>query len=218
MRLILKKDLQLEILMETRVDDIVRDEDIMNLYWDAGVRHIYVGVESAFQDELDLFKKNMEVEESKRAIEIINEAGIISETSFVLGMPDDTKEKFEATAELAIYYNPDLAFFLALAPWPYSDIYEEVKPYIVDFNYSNYNLVKPVIKPKNMDIQEVEEMLFECFKKFYLNKMKQIPYMSKFKRDYMISVSKLLMEHSYLGEYLKKSFNFKDMAKAVIRT
>lgn len=209
LRLIIKRDLGLEILMETRVDDIVRDEDIMDLYREAGVKHIYVGVESAFQEELETFKKNISVEQSKRAIEIINGADIISETSFVLGLPDDTREKFEATAELAIYYNPDLAFFLALSPWPYSEIYDEVKPYIVDFDYSNYNLIKPVIKPKYMEIEEVEKMLFECFKKFYLNKMKQLPRMSKFKRDYMVSVSRLLMEHSYLANHLKEELRKK---------
>lgn len=206
LKLIIKKDLDVELLMETRVDDIIRDEDIIDLYWDAGVRHIYIGVESAFQDQLDLFKKNIEVEQSKKAIEIINSAGIISETSFVLGSPNDTVETFEVTAELAIYYNPDLAFFLALTPWPYSDVYKEMKEYIVDKDYSHYNLVTPVIKPKNLTIEEVDQLLFECFKKFYLHKMKQIPYMSKYKRDYMISVFKLLVEHSYLGESLKKMF------------
>jgi len=36
----------LELLMETRVDDILRDEDILSKYVKAGVSHVYLGVES----------------------------------------------------------------------------------------------------------------------------------------------------------------------------
>ncbi|GAF86838.1 unnamed protein product, partial [marine sediment metagenome] len=90
--LLIKKDLDLELLMETRVDDILRDKDILHKYRRAGVVHIYVGVESASQETLDQFNKGIKIEESKKAIELINETDIISETSFVLGMPNDTKE------------------------------------------------------------------------------------------------------------------------------
>jgi anaerobic magnesium-protoporphyrin IX monomethyl ester cyclase len=83
--LLIERDLGLHILMETRVDDILRDEAIMPLYREAGVRHVYVGVERTDQASLDAFKKNTTVEQGRRAIELINEHGMISETSMVLG-------------------------------------------------------------------------------------------------------------------------------------
>ncbi len=201
--LLIKADLGMEILLETRVVDVLRDEHILDRYRQAGIVHIYVGVESGSPETLEKFNKNIEVEQSRRAIGLINDAGIISETSFVLGMPDDTVESMKHTAKLAQFYNPDLAFFLAIAPWPYADIYEELKPYIEVWDLSRYNLVEPVIKPTNMTRDQVSRELMKAFRNFYMKKMTQLPQMSKFKRDYMISVGQLLSEHSYLADQMK---------------
>ncbi len=66
-------------------------------------------MESTSQVTLDIFNKNIQVEQSKRALELINEHDIVSETSFVLGMPGDTVESIRNTVELAKFYNPDPA-------------------------------------------------------------------------------------------------------------
>lgn len=201
--LLIEKDMDLEILMETRVDDILRDEDILDKYREAKVLHIYVGVESASQETLDRFHKNLEVEESRRAIELINQAGIISETSFVLGMPDETPSTIRATVELAKHYDPDLVFFLAIAPWPYSEIYPDLKPYIETLDYRKYNLVEPVVKPIAMTREELNRELLNAFRSFYTFKLSKLDQMSEMKRNYMVGVTRLLVTHSYLAEQMK---------------
>ena len=151
--LLIERKVGTKILMETRVDDIIRDEAIMDKYRLAGVDHLYVGVEATNQAALDTFNKNIKVEDSKRALDLINAQDIVSETSFVLGMPDDTPESMAKTLELAKYYNPDMAFFLAIAPWPYSEIYPSLKDHIEVKDYSRYNLVEPVVKAEEHDAQ-----------------------------------------------------------------
>lgn len=207
--LLIERNLGIDLLMETRVDDIIRDGDIMEKYRRAGVSHIYVGVESGNQSTLDAFKKNIKVEESKRAIEIINQHDIISETSFVLGMPDDTPESIKNTLELAKHYNPDMAFFLAIAPWPYSDLYNTLRPYIITIDYSRYNLVEPVIKPKGMEIEDLREALLGATEKFFMWKFRNLDKLSSQKQDFMKRVLRVLMQYSYLGEVMKKRFEEK---------
>jgi anaerobic magnesium-protoporphyrin IX monomethyl ester cyclase len=201
--LLVEKNLDLELLMETRVDDILRDKDIINKYMESGILHIYVGAESASQDTLDRYNKNLKVEQSKEAIDLINNAGIISETSFVLGMPDETPQSIEDAVKLAKYYSPDLAFFLAIAPWPYSDIYPELAPYIEEFDYSKYNLVEPIVKPTGMTREELNKHLLAAFKEFYMDKLGHIEEMSQFKKNYMIDVTRLLINDSYLSNQMK---------------
>ncbi|MBI4689164.1 MAG: cobalamin B12-binding domain-containing protein [Nitrospirae bacterium] len=198
----IERGLDTKLLLETRVDDIVRDEDIMWKYKEANVDHIYVGVESTSQATLDIFKKNIKVEESKKALDLIKEYDIVSETSFVLGMPDDTREKIRNSVELAKYYNPDLAFFLAIAPWPYSEIYSSLKPYIEVYDYSKYNLVEPVIKPKEMTIDEVRKELGLASRNFYMDKLKNLDKMTPKKQEFMITVTKLIATNSYLAEHM----------------
>src|SRR4030043_202948 len=196
----IERRLDTKLLLETRVNDILRDEDIMWKYNEANVDHIYVGVESTSQTTLDIFKKNIKAEESKRALEIINEYDIVSETSFVLGMPDDTKESIRNAVELAKYYAPDLAFFLAIAPWPYSDIYSELKPYIEVKDYSKYNLVEPVVKPKKMTLDGLRNELGRASREFYMHKLLTLDEMSSHKREFMVKVIKLIATESYLAK------------------
>lgn len=200
--LLIERNVGTKILMETRVDDIIRDEDIMPKYKKANIDHIYVGVEATTQETLDIFKKDIKVEQSKKALDLINEYNIVSETSFVLGMPDDTKEKIRDTVELAKFYNPDLAFFLAIAPWPYSEIYPMLKPYIEVWDYSKYNLVEPVVKPKEMTIDEVRKELGLASRNFYMDKLKNLERLSPEKQEFMIKVTKLITTNSYLAEHM----------------
>ncbi len=201
--LLIARKVGIKILMETRVDDILRDEDIMWKYKKAEIDHIYVGVEATTQETLDIFKKDIKVEQSKKALDLINQYNIVSETSFVLGMPDDTKEKIRHTVELAKYYNPDLAFFLAIAPWPYSEIYPALKPYVEVYDYSKYNLVEPVVKPKEMTIDEVRKELGLASRNFYMDKLRNLEKMTPEKQEFMIKVTKLIATNSYLAEHMQ---------------
>jgi len=201
--LLIERRVGIKILMETRVDDIIRDEHIMDKYRLAEVDHIYVGVEATSQATLDTFNKNIKVEDSKRALDLINAQDIVSETSFVLGMPDDTPESMAKTLELAKYYNPDMAFFLAIAPWPYSEIYPSLKEHIEVMDYSRYNLVEPVVKPKNMTLQEVQEWLGRASREFFTHKMNTLDTMSPKKREFMVKVIHIIATSSYLAKTMK---------------
>jgi anaerobic magnesium-protoporphyrin IX monomethyl ester cyclase len=203
--LLIERKVGTKILMETRVDDIIRDEQIMDKYRQAQVDHIYVGVEATTQATLDSFNKNIKVDDSKRALDLINDQDIVSETSFVLGMPDDTPESMAHTLELAKYYNPDMAFFLAIAPWPYSEIYPSLKDHIEVKDYSRYNLVEPVVKPKNMTLLEVQDWLGKASREFFTHKMNTLDTMSLKKREFMIKVVHIISTSSYLAKTMKGS-------------
>ncbi|MBC8018797.1 MAG: cobalamin B12-binding domain-containing protein [Verrucomicrobia bacterium] len=201
--LMIERRVPVKLLMETRVDDIIRDADIMWKYRKAGVDHIYVGVEAGSQETLDLFKKDTQVEQSKQAIDLINNADIVSETSFVLGMPDDTPESIARTIELAKHYNPDMAFFLAIAPWPYAELYPQLEEFVFTKDYSKYNLVEPVIKPKNMTMEELERELGRAAQKFYMYKFQNLDQLTPWKQAFMVSVLDILINHSYLAGQMK---------------
>lgn len=201
--LMLERKVPVKLLLETRVDDILRDADIMDKYREAGVEHIYVGVEAGNQSTLDLFKKDTEVAQSKKAIDLINAADIVSETSFVLGMPDDTPESIAETVELAKHYSPDMGFFLAIAPWPYAELYPELEPYVATKDYSKYNLVEPVLKPKNMTVEQLEHELGKASQKFYMHKFQNLHQLSPWKQEFMLSVLDIFINHSYLAGQMK---------------
>ncbi|KXS44346.1 MULTISPECIES: B12-binding domain-containing radical SAM protein [unclassified Candidatus Frackibacter] len=203
LNLLIEKDLGMYFTMETRVSDIIRDKDILDKYREAGFVHIYVGIESTKEELLEQFNKEITTDESKEALRLLNDVGIITECSFILGDIKETKESIQHTVELALEYNPDLAHFLLLTPWPYADIYDEVADYVVEEDYSKYHLVHPIIEPNDMSRDELLEEVYNCFKTFYMQKMKDYLQMEdSFKKKYMMRSIKILLEDSFLTEKL----------------
>lgn len=202
--LLIERQVGVKLLMETRVDDILRDAPLMEKYRLASVEHIYVGVEAGSQATLDLFRKGTKTAQSKQAIDLINGADIVSETSFVLGMPDETPESIAATVALAKEYDPDMAFFLAIAPWPYSQLYPELEPYVATKDYRRYNLVEPVLKPRKMTMAEVETALGHAARDFYLHKFRNLGRLSDWKQEFMLAVFQILINNSYLARQMRE--------------
>jgi anaerobic magnesium-protoporphyrin IX monomethyl ester cyclase len=193
-------DLDIYLLMETRVEDIVRDRDILPKYRRAGIIHVYVGAEATDQATLDTINKEIDVSDSRLAIELIAEHGMISETSFVLGFPDETRESIDRTLRLAREFNPDFAHFLAITPWPYADLYREVEDLIEITDLSKYNLIEPVIKPKGMTLEQVDLAIIDCYRRFYMPKLAEVSRMKdRFRRDYLLRSMKLIMNSSFLA-------------------
>ena len=201
--LLIQKDMGISLLMETRAEDIVRDREILYKYKKAGVVHIYIGLEATDQKTLDHIKKETGVDTGLEAIRLIHEHGMITETSFILGFPDETKDSIKTTLELSKHYNPDFAHYLAIAPWPYADIYKELEPYIAVKDYRKYNLIDPVIKPKNMSLKDVDRAIIDCYQSFYMGKLKEmLTLKDEFKKRYVMHSMKLIMNSSFIVDKL----------------
>ncbi len=192
-------DLGMYLLMETRAEDIVRDEKILSKYREAGIVHIYVGLEATDQETLDLVNKELTTDISRRALQLIREYGMLSETSFVLGFPHETEESVKRTLELSKFFDPDMAHYLCITPWPYADLWDEMKDRVRVFDYSQYNLIEPIVEPEAMSLNEIDAAIVRCYRDFYMGKMRDFAdYPDEFRRDYMMSSMKLIMKSSFL--------------------
>jgi len=150
----------------------------------------------------------------------LREHGIITETSFILGFPDETMDSIEKTLRTAIDYNPDFAHFLAIAPWPYADIYNEMKEYIKIFDYRKYNLIDPVIKPKDMTLKDIDRAIVDCYRAFYMNKYAEIKVEEKdeFKKNYMLTSMRLIMGSSFIKEKMGKIGSMPEEIRQIIES
>lgn len=198
-------NLPVHLLMETRAEDIVRDEAILPKYRRAGVVHVYVGLESTDQATLDLVKKELTTDASKASLDLLRANGMLSETSFVLGFPHETEESVKATLDLALSYNPDMAHFLCITPWPYADLWREMADRVRVRDYAKYNLIEPVVAPYAMSLRALDLALIRCYRDFYMKKFKELDsYGDPFRRDYMLSSMKLIMKSSFLAKKMAR--------------
>ena len=103
----------------------------------------------------------------------------------------------------ARYFDPDMAHFLAITPWPYSGLYHETKDSIAVTDYSKYNLIEPIIKPHAMTLREIDEAIIRCYRDFYMPKMAAFrKFPDEFRRRYMLSSMKLIMKSSFIVQKL----------------
>ncbi len=200
---VIAKDIPIYLLMETRAPDIIRDKDIIWKYRKAGIIYISIGIETADQAALDATGKGMRIEETKQVIDILREQEIVSEASFMFGFPDETPASIKNTMQLVQEYNPDIANFLIYTPWPYAEGYTDLKPHIRVHDYGKYNMVDPVLEPRNMSMLQVEVAQADCYRRFYMGKIMEFMTMkATFKRDYLMRITKLFMSSSFVMKKL----------------
>lgn len=193
--LLIEADLGVHLLIETRVEDIIRDEDILAKYHDAGIIHVYLGAETSTDEMLDSLNKGTTVDQNKQAVDLLKKHDIMIEASFMIGFPGETWDSIKATTAEAIRLNPDIAVFPVITPMPFTSIHEEMKDRIRVFDYAQYNLVTPIIEPYAMTLEEVTIALGRCYMTFYAAKMKEILALPDgFKRRYMLSAMKQMMK------------------------
>lgn len=195
--LLVERALPLHLLMQTRCSNITRDREIIDKCRAAGIIHVFVSLEA--DDLRHAATDDPRLVEGKLALDLLHEQGIVSEASFLLGGPDETKAGVEATLQMARYFNPDNAQFIPLTPWPGGAAYDELRPYLKERDYTKYNLMDPVIEPQHMSLRQVDMALMDCFRRFYMGKMVEIMTMKdKFKRDYLLRAMKLMMTSPFI--------------------
>ncbi|MFO1025585.1 MAG: magnesium-protoporphyrin IX monomethyl ester anaerobic oxidative cyclase [Acetobacteraceae bacterium] len=156
--------------INTRVTDILRDEEILPLYRKAGLIHVSLGTEAAAQMKLDLFNKETKIADNKKAIKLLRDAGIVVEAQFIVGLENETAETLEETYRMAVEWGPDLANWSMYTPWPFTNLFQEMKDKVEIFDFDKYNFVTPIMKPAAMERGELLDRVMSNYRRFYMKK------------------------------------------------
>jgi anaerobic magnesium-protoporphyrin IX monomethyl ester cyclase len=167
---LIRRDLGILWGINTRVTDILRDEELLPLYRKAGLIHVSLGTEAAAQLKLDRFNKETTVAQNKKAIELLRKAGIVVEAQFIVGLENETAETLEETYRMARDWKPDLANWSMYTPWPFSDLFRDLGDKVEVFDYEKYNFVTPIMKPDLMDRAELLDRVMNNYRRFYMHK------------------------------------------------
>jgi anaerobic magnesium-protoporphyrin IX monomethyl ester cyclase len=167
---LIRRDLPVKWGINTRVTDILRDEKDLPLYRKAGLVHVSLGTEAAAQLKLDRFNKEIKLEQSKRAIELLRANGIVTEAQFIVGLENETPETLEETYRMGSSWGADLVNWNCYTPWPFSDLFEELGDKVEVRDYAKYNFVTPIIQPLEMTRDEVLRGVLHNYRRFYFKK------------------------------------------------
>ena len=88
-----------------RADQV--NSDLLKAMADSGCRELLYGIESGSQKLLNNVHKGVTIEQQERAILDARRAGIRVKASFIVGLPGETKETIEETAQFIRRTQPD---------------------------------------------------------------------------------------------------------------
>jgi anaerobic magnesium-protoporphyrin IX monomethyl ester cyclase len=168
---LLKHDLGDDLMwfLQLRCDDVIKIQDELPSLHKAGLEWVMMGVESPRSSTLTSFKKGIVADDSRRAVELLKDNGILAHAMFVIGERKDTHESISNLREFANEIDPDFTIFTVLTPFPGTAIYDDArsKGWIEDTNWANYDMAHAIMSTEALSRIEVQEELFECYRDFY---------------------------------------------------
>lgn len=153
----------------SRADTIARNESTIEKMVRAGLRMVYLGLESVEKSVLDEYRKNLTLEATQRAIAILRKYGVRIWGSFILGSLRDTRDTIKRTIEFAKNLSPDIVQFSLLTPFPGTNIYDELlhEKRLVTTNWSVFDGAHPVIKLDALKPKELRRLLLKAYFEVY---------------------------------------------------
>ena len=145
-------------------------ENILKKMRDSGCITLFVGVESADQQNLDNLNKKVSIDRIKKTFELTRQLNVRTIASAVLGMPGDTRQSIEKTINFVKNLNPSYAIFSLATPYPGTDFYVNAsKQNLIKVNdWSKYTLLIPVLETVDCSLDELKSLQKKAFKDFYL--------------------------------------------------
>lgn len=123
-QMIIDNGLDIDWICDTRVDTL--DGDLLQLMKKAGCTRVKIGVESGSERILKKIKKRITKDQIRRAVSLIKEAGIDFTIYLMIGFPTETDSEALETIEFARELDPKYYSLSILAPYPGTEVYDDV--------------------------------------------------------------------------------------------
>ena len=125
-------------------------EELFKKMKQAGLRQVFIGMESGSQRVLDeIYQKDIKVEHVHNAVKILNKLGIKIQGYFMIGAPTETEEEIKQTINYAKNLDIDIATFSITTPLPLTHLYNRTK-HLIEGEVEDMDYYKnPVYKAGN---------------------------------------------------------------------
>lgn len=181
---IASKKISIKLFLNTRADSFIRCFSIYGNKFakalvEAHVDTLHIGVESGDKNILKLCNKRLNLKDVSKTISIANKLGIIVETNWIIGLPDDSEKSIKKSLKLATKIShksgphfPHISYFM---PYPGTKDTETAKEYGL-FNPANFKLStltahdKPLIPTKYLTKIEITNLFNNFVSTFYNEK------------------------------------------------
>ena len=177
----IKENLNLAWICFSRVD--VVDEEILLLMKSAGCHTIIFGVESGDEKILEKYRKGYTLQQVKKIIEFCNKINIQTVGTFILGLPEETKQSMQKTLKLITSIPLDFVSLNVAVPRRGTDLRKEAITLGLineNFDIMDQSGTEIAMSTKTLSKQDILNFRRKMVIKFYfrlkyiVNKLKKI--------------------------------------------
>lgn len=167
---IVKRKMKLSWNCWSRVDCI--DPVILSHMKEAGCYLMVFGCESMNNKTLRMLNKGFTAGQSLKGIEMVKKAGLLAVSSFMLGLPRETKKDILHTIKVVNNTQLDFAVWPIFEPYKGTPIYRICKregSWIKDKRFKNVIMAdqEEIWEPNTISRQEIEKLAQYAFRSFY---------------------------------------------------
>ncbi|MBD3196162.1 MAG: radical SAM protein [Candidatus Lokiarchaeota archaeon] len=170
---IIKSGINSEIYFscQSRVDTLYRNPWLVELMYKAGMRQVFLGIESVHQKSLNAMNKRSTTPQMTReVVEMLQSYGISIFGGVIIGFPGETKKMVRQTIQYAKSLNLTCVQFTPITAFPGTKFYEEMKSEgrISSHNYRHYNLFYSMMDTDKLSSKELYQLVVEAYSSYYL--------------------------------------------------
>ncbi len=135
----------------------------------AGCHQILFGIESADPEILETIRKPIDIDLTRKAVRMVQDAGIAVRAAFMFGNPKETVQSLRRTIDFAKELNPDIAVFNITTPYPGTQMFEWARQngYLRTLDWENFDLANSVLDLPTISVDQIDRMYRVAYREFY---------------------------------------------------
>jgi len=199
---IIDKKLDLWWWCLSRIDLLLRNEEMVEEMVRGGAKSVFIGVESSDPKTLEVLKKGIDVESTVRAVEMLKRNGLEIHASYIIGGLHERAETIHKTIHFAKRLDTNVAQFSILTPYPGTAIYEQVKDRIFKWRapWSFFDMQHLVFKHDHLSFVRMEWLLLKAHLLYYTRSKRAIQDIWHHVKKHRLGIRTLLL---FLKDHLR---------------
>ena len=203
----LKQKTHQRFWLQSRADLIIRDEDLLDGYREAGVYQFMMGLEYHKNDVLNDIRKRQTVEQARKAMELLNRHKLMVMATLLIGHWEETEEDREAFLKFFGRYVDHFGLNI-ITPLPGTPLFYQMKQMgrIMDWDYRNFDYLHAVMPTREADHLEQVNLIYKEIMRRYYWRPKELlklfspnPILRHHHRYYITKVAFNIMMHEVFG-------------------